>query len=109
MIQTLRKKFVFTAMAAVTVLILFMLGAINIANIILVRSEMDRTLRMISENDGSPNKLLPPSAPPGFSIRMPENDYDTFLSSNFFNNLSNLTFSFLSSLSVKLSNCFLRH
>ena len=84
MIQTLRKKFVFTAMAAVTVLILFMLGAINIANIILVRSEMDRTLRMISENDGSPNKLLPPSAPPGFSIRMPENDYDTFLSSNFF-------------------------
>ena len=65
MIRVLRKKFVITAMTAITVLILFMLGTINAANIVMVRKEIDRTLHMISENEeasGDPARV--PAAEP---------------------------------------------
>lgn len=86
MIRTLQKKFVITAMVAITVLILILLGAINIANIIIVRNEIERTMKVVSENDGNMGKMQPPddSAPPRDSIKVPKNDYDTFMSSNFF-------------------------
>ena len=52
MIRTLQKKFVMTAMAAITVLIVFMLGAINIANMVIVGGQIDRTLRVVAEHEG---------------------------------------------------------
>lgn len=51
MIQTLQKKVVVTAMAAVTVLLLFLLGAINVANMLIVERQVDRTLRIISDSE----------------------------------------------------------
>lgn len=86
MIQVLQKKFVTTAMIAITVLILLLLGAINIANIVSVRNETDRTLHMIAGKNGKMDEAhpVPDSAAPGFWMKPPKNDYDTFLSSNFF-------------------------
>ena len=88
MIRVLRKKFVITAMTAITVLILFMLGTINAANIVMVRKEIDRTLHMISENEeasGDPARV-PAAEPvrPRLPVDIPKNDYDTWMSSNFF-------------------------
>lgn len=86
MIRTLQKKFVVTAMTAITVLILLLLGAINAANIVIVGDEIERTLRLVSENEGGTGDLMPrhESGPPGPFMNAPKNDYDTFMSSNFF-------------------------
>ncbi len=86
MIGTLQKKFVITAMIAITVLILFLLGAINIANIIIVGNQVERTLQIISKTESGaglqfpkPNNVFPEP-----HMGMPKNDYDIFMSSNFF-------------------------
>lgn len=86
MIRTLQKRFVVTAMTAITVLILLLLGVINAANIVIVGDEIERTLRLVSENEGGAGNLmpLPESGPPGPLMRAPKNDYDIFMSSNFF-------------------------
>ena len=52
MIKTLQKKFVITAMTAITVLILLLLSAINIANIVIVRNEVEHTMQMMSDSEG---------------------------------------------------------
>lgn len=83
MIRTLQRKFVKTAMIAITVLILILLGAINLSNIMMVRTNIDRRLQMIADNEGNP----PPPGKPFSSDRWmehPKNEYDSFLSSNFF-------------------------
>lgn len=86
MVKTLQRKFVITAMAAITVLMLFMLGAVNIANRIITGNEVERKLRLILENEENPLKPVP--APdedlPGFPTGAPKNNYDTVMSSNFF-------------------------
>ncbi len=90
MIKMLRKKFVVTAMTAITVFVLFLLGTINLANIVIVRKEIDRTLHMISENEVTAKDPLRAPAPdaaltrPGFPMNGPKSEYDTFMSSNFF-------------------------
>lgn len=95
MIKTLQKKFVITAMIAVTVLMLLMLGAINIGNMVIVSGQVNRTLLMISKNEGNVGNLRPerkdmsqkefPEADfGGPKLGGPKNDYDTFMSSNFF-------------------------
>ena len=86
MIGTLQRKFVVTAMAAVTVLILFLLGAINVANIVIVGNQVDRTLRVVAEHEGGGGELAPPRDPgsPRPFMDAPKNDYDTVMSSNFF-------------------------
>lgn len=86
MIRALQKKFVITAMIAITVLILLMLGAINVANIVIVGTEADHTLHMIADSQGNADGLMPRPgfAPPGEIIRGPKNAYDTLMSSNFF-------------------------
>lgn len=86
MIRTLQKKFVVTAMIAVTVLMLLMLGVLNAVNRGLVEKEVERTLHVIAENEGNMGGLrpVPGSAPPGAPVRGPKNEYDTLLSSNFF-------------------------
>lgn len=86
MIRTLQKKFVFTAMAAITVLILFLLGVINGANFVIVGNQIDRTLQVVAEHaDGEGEQPPTPDdrAPRPF-MDAPKNEYDTFLSSNFF-------------------------
>lgn len=86
MIRTLQRKFVFTAMAAITVLILFLLGVINGANFVIVGNQIDRTLQVVAEHaDGEGEQPPTPDdrAPRPF-MDAPKNDYDTFLSSNFF-------------------------
>lgn len=52
--KTLQKKFVKTAMTAITLLIVILLGAINIINIIMVRNDIDRTLKMIADSTDMP-------------------------------------------------------
>lgn len=90
MIQALQKKFIITSMIAITALLLFLLGAINIANIVITGKQTVRTLHMISENEGDAANLPvspkpdPDARPPEFSIKAPKDDYDTFLASNFF-------------------------
>ncbi len=86
MIKTLQKKFVITAMTAITVLILLLLGAINIANIVIVRNEVEHTMQMLSDSEGEVGNLkpMPNMAPHGSSAGMERNDYDTFMASNFF-------------------------
>lgn len=61
MIKTLQKKFILTAMAAVTVLLLFMLGAINGINYWMTQNQTAHTLNMLSENEGR----FPPQQEPG--------------------------------------------
>lgn len=51
MTKTLQKKFVVTAMTAISVLILVMLGTINIVNFVVNEKQMERTLYKLSEND----------------------------------------------------------
>ena len=82
MIRTLQKKFVFTAMAAITVLLLFLLGAINAANMLIVESQVDHALQVIADSESGGMPPRSEGTPPFMGA--PKNDYDTFLSSNFF-------------------------
>ena len=49
MIRMLQKKFVLTAMIAITALILLLLGAVNIGNVVLTSRETTQTLQTISD------------------------------------------------------------
>lgn len=66
--KTLRKKFVFFAMSAVTVLLIVLIGAINIFSYIILDEQSDEILNMIADdNDRFPQKDIPgkgPFAPP---------------------------------------------
>ena len=52
MVKMLQKKFIITAMIAITVLLVVTLGAVNVFNISRLRNEMNNTLTMLVENDG---------------------------------------------------------
>lgn len=52
MVKTLQKKFIITAMIAITVLLVVTLGAVNVFNISRLQNEMNNTLTMLVENDG---------------------------------------------------------
>lgn len=63
MIKELQKKFIITAMAAITVLLLVLLGAINGVNYVIVGRQTDKTLVMLAENEGaSPPQPEPKAA-----------------------------------------------
>lgn len=86
MIKALQKKFVVTAMTAITALIVLLLGAINAANIVIVQNGISRTIQMISESEGRPDNI--PDAQgaqrfPNTDIR-PRDEHDILLSSPFF-------------------------
>lgn len=85
MIKALQKKFVMTAMTAISVLLLLLLGAINLANIVMVGRQTDNRLDMISQNEGNPENLrmIPEEPAPKEPFRR-KNEYDTFISSNYF-------------------------
>lgn len=84
MIKTLQRKFIVTAMTAISVLLMLLLGTINIVNIGAVGNQIDKKLEIISQNEGNPNNI--PMAPGDMPPREHgiKNDYDTFMSSNFF-------------------------
>ncbi len=86
MIKVLQKKFVFTAMIAVSILLLILLGTINVVNIVMVRNETNKTLAIISKADGNFDHIQPPpNSTPPFDFRIePKDERDKFLSSNFF-------------------------
>lgn len=85
MTRTLQKKFVVTAMAAISILLLLLLGAINVANFIMVGNQIDRNLQMIAARETG-GEAAPPreDAPPRRFLEPPKNAYDTVLSSNYF-------------------------
>lgn len=53
MTKTLQKRFVFTAMAAVSILLVFLLSAVNVANIIIVNQQADRVMSILTAGRGS--------------------------------------------------------
>ena len=66
MIRTLQKKFVITAMAAISVLLLVLLLGINITNSVLIRQEAQQMLSLIERSGGQPEAgLKPPALPEG--------------------------------------------
>lgn len=54
MIRQLKKKFVFTAMVAITVLLVVLLGGLNIANGISAHTQLKQTARMLAQDIGGP-------------------------------------------------------
>ncbi|HBL41049.1 MAG TPA: sensor histidine kinase [Ruminococcaceae bacterium] len=95
MIKALQKRFVTTAMAAISILLILMLGAINIINIITTSKRSDETLRIVSMSEGNPKifdkpNQKPPQEPQPKPTRSEsflgenKNEYDIFMSSNFF-------------------------
>ena len=84
MTRSLQRRFVAAAMAAVTVLLLFLLGAINGANLFFAHQRLEHTLEMLGDTGGDIGRLPPPQPGGPEHPGMDRNDYDTFLSSNFF-------------------------
>lgn len=107
MTRTLQKRFVVTAMAAISVLILLLLGAINAANFVIVGNQIDRNLQMIADREMGGEAQLPSNdPPPRHFLDPPKNAYDTVLSSNYFvvrydsnGNITNVDVSRTSSIS----------
>lgn len=60
MIKELRKKFIGIAMISVTVVMVLFAAAVNVANYVSVRSELNQMLDLIAGNQG-----VIPSSPPG--------------------------------------------
>ena len=58
--KTLQRKFVLTAMGAVTALLLVLLVAINLANWYLVDQQTDRMLQTVLQSDSLPEPISPP-------------------------------------------------
>ena len=66
MLKTLRRKFVVTAMAAVTALFLVLLGGINGVNVFLSSRNTDMLLLALTEGEGT---VRPGREAPGLSRR----------------------------------------
>lgn len=60
MIAILQKKFIKTAMLAITILLLVLLGAINIINYYSMEDQTDRLLMILYENQEKPPRPFPP-------------------------------------------------
>ncbi len=89
MTRTLQKKFITTAMLAITVLILVLLGAINGIYCWISGQQMERMLGMLADNGGAPSmqremteKEMPQRGRPGF-LDQPI-DEDTAMSARYF-------------------------
>ena len=64
MIHTLQKKFVLSAMLAITILLLVLIGAINIANALLLNRQTDQLMEILSKtSDHLPPHGLPNDGP----------------------------------------------
>ncbi len=76
MIKLLQKRFVITAMIAISLLIVMLLGAINIINIGIVRNDINRTLSMLAEAPLEPGTLnrIPDSPRPDMEFDFRSNN-----------------------------------
>ncbi len=85
MIKLLQKKFVMTAMMAISLLIFFLLGAINAVNIVIIREDIDRTLIMLTESRVEMNtpEMFSPSQFPDTSF-YPQSNNNRLLFSPYF-------------------------
>ena len=84
MIKTLQRKFVFTAMTAISVLLLLLLGAINIGNIVMMERQTDHILMLISDNMGVYDNLPPWEKKEKRELPFrPRDDHDIFMSASF--------------------------
>ncbi len=63
MIKSLKKRFVVTAMLAITLLLVVLLGIINIANALYADAESDKLLSILSEPPGMPHHRIPQNTP----------------------------------------------
>lgn len=79
MLNTLRRKFVVTAMAAVTLLLLVLLGGINGVNVWLSSRDTDMLLMALSEGEGA---IRPQREGPG--LFRPQLDADSAMSAVYF-------------------------
>lgn len=87
MIKALKKRFIFTSMIAITLLLLILIGGINIVNVITVRNRSIADLDMISAFESkSPEGGLakPAQFMQNGSYVFERNEYDVFMASNFF-------------------------
>lgn len=92
MVKALKKRFIFVAMAAVCVLLIVLLGAINIFNAVIVNNQVDDTISFLVQRGLSPMGNMPSGDRGGFPekdferndfFRKPMNE-DTFMSSRHF-------------------------
>ncbi len=60
MIKQLKKRFIIVAMAAVSVLLIVLLGAINIFSIVITNSQINRTMEFLAQRSFMSNSSLPP-------------------------------------------------
>ncbi len=101
MTKLLQRKFVKTAMIAISLLIVTLLGAINIANIIMVRNDIDRTLLMLSNNR---MELSAPGMPMPDMNMLPEGNENRLVTSPYFlvmtDNKGNIVFADVSHIST---------
>lgn len=88
MIKTLKKRFIFVAMVAVTVLLVVLLGAINVFNCVIINEQTDETISFLAQQSFEPAIQLPGIQPDKdfgrndfFGKQM---DEDTFMSSRHF-------------------------
>ena len=67
--KTLQRKFVLTAMSAVTVLLVILLGAINGLNFRQNGQQTDQLLVILAQEAAGPRKSVPQSSPfPGMTL-----------------------------------------
>lgn len=59
MIKTLQKKFIISSMTAISILLIFLISAINISNIFITENQINKTIEIISKNNGNPDNLPP--------------------------------------------------
>ena len=72
MIKELRKKFIGIAMISVTVVMVLFAAAVNVANYVSVRSELNQMLDLIAGNQG----VIPSSPPGGMPGSKPAGPFD---------------------------------
>lgn len=92
MVKALKKRFIFVAMAAVSVLLVVLLGAINIFNMVIVNNQVDDTISFLAQRGLSPMGSVPADNRGVFPekelerddfFRKPMNE-DTFMASRHF-------------------------
>ncbi len=87
MIKTLHRKFVVTAMIAITVLLFFLIGVINILNYVQVNQQSSHTLSLLASNDGmfpKPDNHGDRPMDPPRNFLSPPFDEDDALSTRYF-------------------------
>lgn len=84
MIKTLQRKFIVTAMAAISILILVLLGTINVGNICLTGGQTKRMMRLLSENDGNAPPQIEPMEREGPGFLEPPMNEDLAMSARYF-------------------------